>query len=376
MKIRLTLVALCLLIVVISCQKDTFKTAIQAPDLPEVPYSYAPNWEGMHSHMVGQDIGITDAGAALGRVLFYDKILSIDNTVSCGSCHLQSIAFSDGAKVSTGIDQQKTDRNAPAISNLYDDNLMFWDGRVTTVEDLVLKPVRNHKEMGMEDLDFLVTKIKAAPYYEDLFVDAFGSPEVTTERVAEAMSQFIKSMVGCDSPMDRHSQNNEPLSPLAQEGMNIFFGKGSCYNCHSGPDFNDRGGFFGGPFFPGDAFGFQWGQDVADIGLDKEYTDVGFGVFDESLVGIFKIPSLRNVALTGPYMHDGRFATLEDVVNHYNEGIQRSPNLDDVLKSWDTGDAITLGLTDTEKSALVAFLHSLTDEKYLADERFSDPFAK
>ena len=376
MKIRLTLVALCFLIVVISCQKDTFNTAIQAPVLPEVPYSYKPAWEGMHSHMIGEDLGITNAGAALGRVLFYDKILSIDNTVSCGSCHRQSIAFADGDKLSLGIDQQRTDRNAPPISNLYDDNLLFWDGRVTTIEDLVLKPVRNHKEMGMEDLDFLVAKIDAAPYYDELFTDAYGSAEVTTGKIADAMSQFLKSMIGCDSPMDRHQQQGETLSPLAQEGMDIFFGKGSCYNCHSGPDFNDRGGFFTGPFFPNDGFGFGWGQDVADIGLDKNYTDVGFGVFEESLVGIFKIPSLRNVALTAPYMHDGRFATLEDVVNHYNEGIQRSPNLDNVLKSWDTGDAIRLGLTDHDKSALVAFLHSLTDEKYLNDPRFSDPFAK
>lgn len=374
MKMRLTFAALCLLVVLISCQKDTFKTQIQAPVLPESGYSYTPKWSGMHSHMTGQDIGITDAGATLGRVLFYDRILSIDNTVSCGSCHHQAIGFADGARQSLGFDNQLTDRNAPSISNLYDDNLLFWDGRSTSINDLVLRPIRNHKEMGMEDLNFLVAKIKAAPYYSDLFTKAFGTNEVTSERVADAMTQFIKSMLGCDSPVDRFNQNGTPLSPLAQEGMNIFFGKGSCYNCHSGPDFNDRGGFFSDPFFPPNGSGFGWAQDIADIGLDKSYTDVGFGVFDEALIGVFKIPSLRNVGLTAPYMHDGRFATLEDVVNHYNSGIQKSPNLDVIFRSWDTGEAIQLGLSDGEKAALVAFLHSLTDENYMADGRFSDPF--
>ena len=123
-----------------------------------------------------------------------------------------------------------------------------------------------------------------------------------------------------------------------------------------------------------DAFPFGGWEPGANIGLDEVYTDQGMGEFDQAFEGVFKIPSLRNVAVTAPYMHDGRFETLEDVVNHYNEGIQRSPNLDQVLRTWDTGDAIRLGLTDYEKSALVAFLHSLTDEKYLSDIRFSDPF--
>jgi cytochrome c peroxidase len=376
MKHVLTLFSLCLLFAVVSCEKDAFKTAIEFPTLPEVPYNYTPQWGGMHSHMAGQDLGITDAGATLGRVLFYDKILSIDNTVSCGSCHHQSIGFSDAAKLSTGIDHQLTNRNAPSISNLYDDNLLFWDGRTTNLNDLVLQPVRNHKEMGMENMDFLVTKIKAAPYYESLFSNAYGDKEVTTARIADAMTQFVKSMIGCDSDMDKMQMTGTALSPIAEEGRNVFFGKGSCYNCHSGPDFNDRGGFFTDPFFPPNGGGFGWSKDIADIGLDEEYSDVGFGVFDEALVGVFKIPSLRNVALTAPYMHDGRFATLEDVVDHYNSGIKRSPNLDTVLKSWDTGDAITLNLTDNEKSALVAFLHSLTDDNYMLDKRFSDPFQR
>ena len=375
MKIRLTLVSLSLLVVVYSCQKDTFKTVIQAPTLPDVSYDYSPAWGGMHSHMVGQDLGITNAGATLGRVLFYDKILSINNTVSCGSCHLQTKAFSDEVKQSTGIDQQLTDRNAPPIANLYDDNLLFWDGRSTTLEDLVLKPIKNHKEMGMEDMSFLIAKIKTAPYYSDLFTDAFGTDDVNPDKIAAAMAQFIRSMIGCDSDLDRFNQTNTGLSQMAQEGMNVFFGKGTCYNCHSGPDMNDRGGFFTDPFFPPNGGGFGWAQDIADIGLDKEYKDVGFGIFDPALVGVFKIPSLRNVALTAPYMHDGRFATLEEVVNHYSEGIQRSPNLDNIFKSWDTGEAIKLDLTENEKSSLVAFLHSMTDDKYLTDERFSDPFA-
>ncbi len=376
MKIRLSLMTLCLLIVVLSCQKDTFKTIIKAPELPTVAYDYTPKWGGMLSQMQGQDIGITDDGATLGRVLFYDKILSIDNTVSCGSCHHQADAFSDHAKESLGINDQKTTRNAPAISNLYDDNLLFWDGRSTSIKDLVLRPIRNHKEMGMEDMNFLVAKIKAAPYYNDLFTKAFESPDVTSDKIADALSQYLKSMIGCNSDMDKSVATGEPLSPLAEMGRNIFFGKGTCYNCHSGPDFNSRGGFKIDPFFPPNGGGFGWAQNIANIGLDEQYADVGMGVFDPALVGVFKIPSLRNVAMTAPYMHDGRFATLEDVVNHYNSGIKKAPNLDNVFKSWDTGEAIKLGLTDEERSALVAFLNTLTDEDYLADTRFSDPFTK
>ena len=376
MKSRLTLGSLCLLVVLIACQEDSFKTAIQYPELPAVSFNYAPKWGGMHAHMQGQDLGITDAGATLGRVLFYDKILSIDNTVSCGSCHHQSIGFADGAKFSEGIDQQLTNRNAPSIANLYDDNLLFWDGRSTSIDDLVLRPIRNHKEMGMEDMNFLIAKIEAAPYYPDLFRAAFGDSEVTSNRVANAMTQFVKSMIGCGSEMDKCSQTGTQLPPLAEQGRTVFFGEGQCYNCHSGPDFNDRGGFFVDPFFPPNGIEFGWNRDIADIGLDKEYSDVGMGVFDDQLVGVFRIPSLRNVALTAPYMHDGRFATLEDVINHYNEGIQKSPNLDQVLRTWDTGDAITLGLDDDKKAALVAFLHTLTDETYMTDERFADPFAK
>lgn len=375
MKPFLNLLSLCLLFVLNSCQKDSFQTAIAYPVLPEISYDYTPKWGGMHSQMAGQDLGITNAGATLGRVLFYDKILSINNTVSCGSCHHQEIGFSDMARVSDGIDHQVTDRNAPAISNLYDDNLLFWDGRSTNLTDLVLQPIRNHKEMGMENMDFLVAKIKSAPYYDELFTHAFGNADVTSARIADAMAQFVRSMIGCDSDMDRMQANGQVLSPKAQEGMNIFFGKGTCYNCHSGPDFNDRGGFFD-PFFPPNGGGFGWAQDIADIGLDKVYTDVGMGVFDEALVGVFKIPSLRNVVLTAPYMHDGRFATLEEVIEHYNSGIQLSPNLDNVFKSWDTGEAITLGLTADDKSALVAFLHTLTDDNYMHDVRFSDPFIK
>ena len=189
MKIYVTLASLCLLLAAISCQKDTFKSDIKAPVLPDLSYDYTPQWEGMHAHMQGQDIGITNAGATLGRVLFYDKILSIDNTISCGSCHHQTAGFADNKRVSEGFDNQLTDRNSPSISNLYDDNLLFWDGRSTSIHDLVLRPIRNHKEMGMEDMEFLVAKLKAAPYYNELFTNAFGTNDVTSERIAEALTQ-------------------------------------------------------------------------------------------------------------------------------------------------------------------------------------------
>ena len=196
-----------------------------------------------------------------------------------------------------------------------------------------------------------------------LFTDAFGDSEVTEDRIAIAMAQFVSSMISGNSKFDRANEGVQVFSQVEEMGRNVFFGEGRCYQCHSGLDFNVRGGFFGG-----------WGPSRANIGLDEEYMDNGFGVFDPNIEGEFKIPTLRNIAKTAPYMHDGRFASLRDVVNHYNENIADHPNLAFELRDWNTSAPARLGLDESQVNALIKFLETLTDEGFLGDSKFADPF--
>jgi len=338
---------------------------IFAPE-PILPTQVANYAEPEHSSSFWIDestYSVTDVGATLGRVLFYDKILSKNNRVSCGSCHAQKDGFADPVPFSEGINSQILTRHTPALSNCYDDEFLFWDGRAGTLHDLALKPIRNHKEMGLDDTEFMIAKINKAPYYEALFTDAFGDSEVTEDRIAIAMAQFVSSMISGNSKFDRANEGVQVFSQVEEMGRNVFFGEGRCYQCHSGLDFNVRGGFFGG-----------WGPSRANIGLDEEYMDNGFGVFDPNIEGEFKIPTLRNIAKTAPYMHDGRFASLRDVVNHYNENIADHPNLAFELRDWNTSEPARLGLDESQVNALIKFLETLTDQGFLSDPKFADPF--
>jgi cytochrome c peroxidase len=351
------------MITLLSCSDR--EALIFAPE-PELPVQTANYSTPDHAGTFWIDVTkyhVTDDGATLGRVLFYDKILSKNNTVSCGSCHSQQIGFADPVPFSEGINAQLLTRHTPAISNCYDDEFLFWDGRSANLQDLALKPVRNHKEMGLDETEFMIAKINKAPYYDALFASAFGDGTVTEERIADALSQFLGSMISGNSKYDRSLANEDTLSQIEFDGQAVFFGQGRCYQCHSGQDFNTRGGFFGG-----------WGPSRANIGLDEEYSDDGFGVFDSDALGEFKIPTLRNIAVTAPYMHDGRFETLTDVVNHYNENIADHPNLSSELQDWNTDGPARLNLSDYQVSTLVKFLGTLTDEVYLSDPKFADPF--
>jgi cytochrome c peroxidase len=361
-------------ILFISCQQDSPAISLRTPELPAQLANYASPEVSEGFWIDESKFRVSDAGATLGRVLFYDKILSKDNTVSCGSCHLQEKAFADPVAFSTGINGQILSRNTPAITNIYDDPFLFWDGRARSVNDLVLKPVRNHKEMGLGDMDFLVQKIQKAPYYAPLFEQAYGNNAINGENIADALTQFLCSMISGNSKYDEFNAGKAQLTAVEQQGSNIFFGEGRCYQCHSGLDFNSRGGFFIDidPFFP---FG-GWGDPSANIGLDKVYADQGMGEFVPEREGVFKIPSLRNVALTGPYMHDGRFATLEEVVSHYSDNIADHENLASELLDWNTGEAMRLHLSVEQKSALVSFLETLTDAALVREEKYSDPFIK
>ncbi|RNC85699.1 MAG: cytochrome-c peroxidase [Balneola sp.] len=342
----------------------------------QLPKHYRSS-EANESDNTPENNPITDMGATLGRVLFYDKNLSANNTISCASCHEQSAAFSDPRKFSIGLNGETTRRNSMTLINsrFYENQAFFWDERAVTLEEQVLLPIQDHIEMGM-DLKELENKLQNLEYYPILFQHAFGSSEVTSEHISKALSQFTRSIVSFNSKFDEgfiaagfpEDEEQMPDFPnfTAKEnlGMDIFYrgrNGGTCLYCHGTP---------------------QHVNDIAkNNGLDLSYLDNGKGEVtgisgDDAL---FKVPSLRNIAKTAPYMHDGRFETLREVVDHYSDNVQDHPNLNFRLKTLDDGEegvaeVLRLGLNEEEKEALVAFLHTLTDEKVLTDEKYSNPF--
>jgi cytochrome c peroxidase len=314
---------------------------------------------------------ISNAGATLGRVLFYDKKMSLNNSTACGTCHLQDKAFADGKELSNGFFNEKTLRNSPSIVNVINSEKFFWDARSEKLSDMVLNPVQDHIEMGLEDLNDLEEKLAATSYYPELFKDAFGSSEITKEKVGDALTQFLMSMASTRSKFDKGQADNfASFTAIESRGKQLFEDVG-CENCHGGQDFK---------LGENPNSSTLKSTDQANVGLEMQYSDQGIGD------GIFKIPSLRNVELTGPYMHDGRFGTLEQVVNHYSDHTVNHPSVDDRLKSdnpgsgsWSGGNGGFLTLThlnlpQDDKDAIVAFLKTLTDNDLITDERFADPF--
>jgi cytochrome c peroxidase len=333
------------------------------------PVNVDPNGFVNHTNGGGFGFGanmqnppITDAGATLGRVLFYDAKLSRNNAVSCASCHKQNLAFSDNGKGSAGFGGLVTPRNSMAITNPLFNHNLFWDSRSTSAMDLVTKPIQNHIEMGIEDMTALSAKLAEVEYYPELFKQAFGSADIHEQRIASALSQFVNSMTSVDSRFDREQVRNfSGFSTLEKMGMDLFMSKrANCTGCHAQPT-------FAAADFPGGEYGAPTVKGTANVGLDVVYKDQG------KEEGQFRIPSLRNIALTAPYMHDGRFETLEEVVEHYNSGIAMHRKLDRKLRNPD-GTPKRLNLDALEKRALVAFLRTLTDETFVRDPKFSDPF--
>ncbi|MCB9713940.1 MAG: cytochrome-c peroxidase [Myxococcales bacterium] len=326
------------------------------------------------------DNEITDAGATLGRVLFYDRTLSANHTISCSSCHGQANGFTDTATFSEGFDGGLTGRNSMSIANarFYAPGHFFWDERADTLEDQVLMPIQNEVEMGLT-LEELVDRVSAQPYYPALFEDAFGDPDVDTQRISWALAQFVRSISSYRSPWDEGIEaGGTPGGPFpnysAQEnrGKDVFFGPGRCAVCHLGQP--------GPPPPPGAPLpnvAIFMLNEAANNGLDAALVndDNGLGdvTGDPGLNGVFKSPSLRNVELTAPYMHDGRFSTLREVIDHYDSGVEDHPNLDPRLRAPD-GSPQRLNLSEADKDALEAFLRTLTDDALIEDPRFSDPF--
>ncbi len=337
--------------------------------LPATPYRYADVELPAHfktdavrrADNTPKDNPVTDAGAALGRVLFYDTRLSANNTTACASCHSQKHAFASPHRFNVGFAGHQLDRNSMSLVNLryYGRGRFFWDERARSLEEQVLMPIKSKTELG-QDLPRLVQTLAADPAYRELFQKAFGDSQVTPERMARALAQFLRSMVSYQSRFDEglaraRSVRADFANFTAQENRGKTLFLRNCATCHM-PRGREALLFMTRPL---------------NNGLDADPRGTDGGVGDVSLrggdVGRFKSPSLRNVEYTAPYMHDGRFATLEEVVDHYSKGVKSHPNLDRRLRR-------RRELDDSQKAALVAFLKTLSDPKFISDPKFSDPF--
>ncbi len=311
----------------------------------------------------------TDEGATLGRVLFYDKNLSSNRTVACASCHKAEVSFSDDEVLSKGFADGDTGRHSMSIINarFYGQGRFFWDQRAATLEDQVLMPFQDPVEMGMT-LQSLQERVQEADYYPALFQAAFGSEEITTEKISQALAQFVRSMVSYQSKYDegramvsKRSDAFPNFSDSENRGKSLFVnppprGGFGCFVCHQGEGFI--------------------AQQAESNGLDLDpQVDLGYGAVTElgGDEGTFKVPSLRNVAIRAPFMHDGRFATLSEVIDHYSDEVQASPNLGPPFFPQD-GSVNQIQMTAQEKTDLEAFLTTLTDESFASDPKFSDPF--
>lgn len=298
------------------------------------------------------DNPLTKEGIALGRMLFYEKKLSINNTLSCGSCHKQQFAFSDNRRFSSGVHDSAGIINSMALFNMGWARSFFWDGRAPSLDEQMTEPIINRLEMAATWGDVL-DKLNADPRYPALFKKVFGTDKINSTLVMKAMTQFELTLVSFNTKFDKYYFEGEAdaLTPQEERGLDIFFGFGSCNHCHSDVLLTDN-------FF-------------RNNGLDLEphpglYNTTG----KETDRGRMKVPSLRNVALTAPYMHDGRFATLEEVIGFYSTGIQqKSPNVDEHIVPLGKG----LNLTAEQKQDLIAFLHTLTDSSFITNPKFSDP---
>jgi cytochrome c peroxidase len=353
-------------------------------DLPATPYDYDDELPAHFAGALGRgndntpaDNPITADGATLGRVLFHDPALSANGTIACASCHVQDAGFADPETFSVGFAGGLTTRNAMTIvdARFYRNGRFFWDERAATLEDQVLLPIQNEVEMGMT-LDQLVAAVGARPYSAYLFEQAFGDAEVTSDRISRALAQFVRAAVSYRSRYDEGlAQAGDVARPFPsftaeeERGKQLFLGEGGCARCHL-----DNGGPTPGPP-PNQAVFLIDVPTNNGLDADTDVADLGVGAITgvATDLGRFKSPSLRNVALTAPYMHDGRLETLEDVIDHYADGVLDHPNLDPRLRA-PGGAPRVLGLDADDRRALVAFLHTLTDEALIEDVRFTDPF--
>jgi cytochrome c peroxidase len=314
------------------------------------------------------DNPITAARSELGRKLFYDKLLSSDQSISCASCHFQGDGFADENQFSTGVGGAQGGRQGMAIFNLaWHNGGFFWDGRAATLREQALGPIENPLEMN-ESLSSVVTKLNNTSTYPALFSSAFGDASINADRIGLALENFMLSIVSNDSKYDQFLSGNVTLSASEERGRRLFFGEpqGNNMNGPGGPGGNSCASCHGGANFDSPQF--------FNVGLDNDanITDIG----REAVTGNpgdrakFKTPSLRNIAVTSPYMHDGRFNTLAQVIQHYNNGVEQSNTLAQQLQGTAENGG---GFSGQDRQDIANFLNTLTDPTYLNNPAYSDP---
>lgn len=339
----------------------------------EIDYSFT-----LPAHMSGvSGQFVNNAKAYLGRVLFYDKKLSKNNTVSCASCHHQESAFADNVSFSEGFAGEHTKRNALALGAVADFKTsygggnsfsgggginFFWDERAGSISEQSLLTIQDEVEMGVDNIDDLIAEVEAQDYYSILFRKAFPNEHITKHSITQALEEFINALNSKDTKFDKgmevtgNPNGNFPnFTAQEEQGKSLYLL--NCSSCH-GSDM------------------VRINRNKANNGLDENYEDKGIGDITglDTDNGIFKVPVLRNIELTAPYMHDGRFATLEEVVEHYSTGIKAHSNLSPELREGFAGLPRNMNFNEEEKAALVAFLKTLTDPVLTNDPKFSNPF--
>lgn len=352
-KLKVIGTILCLFMVASLIAKNKTKKPGQlTPYTVPLPSFVGDYFDSMH---LDAENPLTEEGIALGRKLFYDKKLSADNTISCGSCHQQKFAFTDNKTFSLGVGDSVGIINAMPLFNMGWSRGFFWDGRSPSLKDQVRDPVINPLEMA-NTWGNVMFKLQQDKAYPAAFKKVFGSDTINAGMVMKAIAQFELTLVSFNTRFDQYYFEGKADVLTAQEerGLDIFFGFGNCNHCHSDILLTDN-------YFRNN------GLDALPVpGL---YNTTG----KETDRGRMKVPSLRNIALTAPYMHDGRFKTLEAVLDFYSTGIhQKSPNIDEHMVAFGRG----LGLTATQKADLIAFLNVLTDSSFINNKAFSDPNLK
>lgn len=353
-----TWIIVCVVLFLTACKDE-------GPDVEYDPTPYVLETGHFPPPLLPGDNLPTQAGVQLGRMLFYEKALSKDGSISCADCHQQKNLFSDPRQFSIGIDSLTGKRQAMSLFNLaWHSNGLFWDGRVSTLREQALHPIQDPLEMN-ETLENVIEKLSEQKIYQDQFVRAFGSPEITAEKIGLALEQFEFTIISNDSKYDRWERGEVQLTESEERGRVLFFANadpimgikgGECVHCHGGPNFaND--------FY-------------VNNGLDRDENFSDLGRYEVTLrdqdKAVFKVTSLRNITLTAPYMHDGRFATLDAVIDHYNSGVKHSSTVHHSMDHNLQHGGLHLNAQD--KADLIAFLNTLTDERLVEDERFSSPF--
>lgn len=306
---------------------------------------------------------VTIEGVALGRYLFYDPILSKDSSIACATCHRQEAAFSDGGKrFSKGVYGEKMTRNTLPLFNLAWYPALFWDGRASAIEEQVFHPVRTRSEMDLH-WDVAVERVANNPFYKQKFKAAFDDVEIDSVLIAKAIAQFERTLISYNSKYDSVLRGEAKFSNVELKGLEQMndMSMADCLHCHT-TDYDPVG----------TTSNFS-NNGLDDIHNAKEYKDKGRGSITGKVEdnGKFRIPSLRNIAVTAPYMHDGRFKTLKEVLDFYSEGVHTSVNVDSKMgKAYQGG----VQLTEDEKYFIISFLSTLTDSAFLKNKNHSNPF--